>query len=320
MYIYKNAFFNLMRNLGRNILIAVIIFAVITTTVVALTINNTAGAVIDDYRERFGSEVTITFDIQSMMSGMAGGLGGGGFARGGMGQIQIDTDLMLILAESELLQTSAATARLAANSETVRAIDQSDSDDGEGGDNGLMVSGERIRGAAGVSLGSVGNFNIIGDDWEAFQDGSRVLLDGGRFPENDGEAVISYELAEENGLSVGDSVIFQVRMSRDIPEDLNTDDWYEGYEVTIGGVLYTAFEMMEETFSLRRTAEIKFEISGIYFDANPEYANDFMSGMAALNARNEVHATIGALLNLREPDETGLILNVTYYLKSPDLL
>ena len=59
MYIFQNALNNIIRNRGRNALMSAIIFAIIVTTVAALMINNTAAGIIDDYKSRFGSEVTI---------------------------------------------------------------------------------------------------------------------------------------------------------------------------------------------------------------------------------------------------------------------
>lgn len=62
MYVIQNAIKNVGRNKGRNILMAVIIFAIMLTTAVSIIINTTTGTIIEDYKSRFGSEVNITFD------------------------------------------------------------------------------------------------------------------------------------------------------------------------------------------------------------------------------------------------------------------
>ena len=329
MYIYKNALKNIKRNIGRNILIAVIIFVIIVTTVVALTINNTSSAVIEDYRNRFGSEVRITADIQGMVGNM-GGMGrmfGGGFdrnaLRGSANQMQMSSDLMLLLAESDMLQGIDATARVFANSEVIRAIDQAeegaeiDAGDVPGGFGGMFGG----RGAQNLlGMGNMGNFNLLGDDWSAFGDGTRTLLDDGRFPENHGEAVISFELADENNLSVGDNITFILSMSHEITDNMDTRSWVDGYTFNLNGVAYTVSEPSEGRFALRREALLELTITGIFLDISPEYANDFLSGIAALNNRNEIHTTAETLLNVREPGETNVTLNVTYFLRSPDLL
>ena len=66
MYILQNAWKNIGRNKGRNILMAVIILAIIATSGVALIINSTASGIIDNYRQRFGSEVTISPNIEML--------------------------------------------------------------------------------------------------------------------------------------------------------------------------------------------------------------------------------------------------------------
>ena len=68
MYIFANALKNIGRNKGRNILIGTIIFAIITVSIISLCINNTTKSIIDDYKTRFGSEVTIAPDMSKAMS------------------------------------------------------------------------------------------------------------------------------------------------------------------------------------------------------------------------------------------------------------
>ena len=59
MYVIENALLNLVKNKGRNILLGVIIFAIITATVVALSIYNTTGIIIEDTKTALLSSVRI---------------------------------------------------------------------------------------------------------------------------------------------------------------------------------------------------------------------------------------------------------------------
>lgn len=68
MYIVKNALTNLKRNKGRNILLMLIIFTLILTTTVALAINTTTKEIINDYKDRFGSKVTLSVDFDKLMA------------------------------------------------------------------------------------------------------------------------------------------------------------------------------------------------------------------------------------------------------------
>ena len=59
MYVIENALLNLGKNKGRNILLGVIILAIITSTVVALSIYNTTGIIIEDTKAALQCAVRI---------------------------------------------------------------------------------------------------------------------------------------------------------------------------------------------------------------------------------------------------------------------
>lgn len=59
-YVIENALLNLGKNKGRNFLQGAMIFVVITTTVIALSIHNTSVTLISEYKAHFGSEVSIS--------------------------------------------------------------------------------------------------------------------------------------------------------------------------------------------------------------------------------------------------------------------
>jgi len=59
MYVVEHALLNIKRNKGRNILLGIIIFAIITCTVVALAIFNTTGAVISETQSELETMVRV---------------------------------------------------------------------------------------------------------------------------------------------------------------------------------------------------------------------------------------------------------------------
>jgi len=63
MYIISNAIKNLIRNKGRNILIAAVTLAIIISAVVTLTINNASSVIIDEARLDIASRVDISVDL-----------------------------------------------------------------------------------------------------------------------------------------------------------------------------------------------------------------------------------------------------------------
>ena len=73
MYIIKNSLKNILRNRGRNILIGIILLGIITSTVVAFSINTTTNNIIDNYKNRFGTEVTISRNMKKVQELMSQG-------------------------------------------------------------------------------------------------------------------------------------------------------------------------------------------------------------------------------------------------------
>jgi len=71
MYVIEHALLNLGKNKGRNILLGVIIFAIITATVVALTIFNTSGIIIEETKTALQCAVRISPQRQMPNSGGA---------------------------------------------------------------------------------------------------------------------------------------------------------------------------------------------------------------------------------------------------------
>ena len=69
MYVIEHALLNLVKNKGRNFLLGVIIFAIITATVIALAIFNTSGIVLDETRAALQSAVRIAPQRQSVAGG-----------------------------------------------------------------------------------------------------------------------------------------------------------------------------------------------------------------------------------------------------------
>ena len=69
MYVLEHALLNLGKNKGRNILLGVMIFAIITATVVALAIFNTTGVIIEDTRSALQCAVNISPQMQTAAGG-----------------------------------------------------------------------------------------------------------------------------------------------------------------------------------------------------------------------------------------------------------
>ena len=289
MYILNNALRNIVRNKGRNILVGLVLLAIIGTSVVGLVINGTASAIIDDYRTRFGSEVTIGFDIECMMAHydltmmevaqMA--RGGGGF------NMNLAPDELIAIAQSQYLMGYEMTATKTVGNDDLMAIDETDSG---GGGGFFMHGGSGFEGDAFITP----KFRVLGNHWEEFETGERFLADG-RMPQYDGEVLISQELAELNALSVGD--VITVHRSTITP--------------------------VEDTMEFRvRNVASDFTVVGIYVDMTEPLGQFAGLGIAIqnpmMNRRNEILTTTATLLD--GVADGGIQLESTFFLADPAYL
>jgi len=187
MYIIKNAMKNIVRNKGRNLLLGVIILAIIATTVVSLIINNTSSGIIDEYKNRFGSEVAISPDTEKLMA----------LGQNGRKMSQIPPDMYMAFGQSEYLKDSAFSYQLISASDTLEPLDK----DAMSGSGIKMQSGSTYENAVSPTMKVIGESDL--DKLTEFNEGARKLIDGSMFV-NLYECIISSDLAELNSLHVGD--------------------------------------------------------------------------------------------------------------------
>ncbi|MCL2489036.1 MAG: ABC transporter permease [Oscillospiraceae bacterium] len=295
MYIIKNALQNLLRNKGRNILVAIIVLAIIATTVVALIINNTASAVLTDRKNQLDSEVYI--EDARMSAGT-----GSPFDR----PEPLTAEQYLAFSQSEYLARSLAFANVRCNGDdSFNALDQDVEPDRPGGGGTFFVS---IGGANG-------DFTLNGGNWQDFDStnsGSgknyRLLDDGvSRMPYEDtadgkaqNECILNQYLAAENNIKVNDRIHFEVSMiisMNALPEDTlaeleamdeageldDLSDWEEDYIITVNGLEYTLTQNMrmgmavgpngqapeipfDMRYSLSRKVVLEMMVVGLYDD------------------------------------------------------
>lgn len=235
MYIFANALKNIGRNKGRNILIGTIIFAIITVSIISLCINNTTKSIIDDYKTRFGSEVTIAPDMSKAMSI-------NDIKSEQKPQIKrITTQQYLDFANSQYLKESVITATSNVAGDGIKAIDEDE--------NPKTVVGGFSIGGSSTPIGDdyiTPTMSLLGNQWDEFNSGLRKLMDGGEMPENEDECIISKELAELNNLEVGDS--FKLK---------------------------TSVISMEDDKQVVKNTTVELKITGIYLDTTEEYSSPF---------------------------------------------
>jgi len=279
MYIFQNAIQNLLRNKGRNLMMATIILVVIVSSVVALVIYNTADGVINEYKSRFGSEVSLAPNMQKVIEEAQ--------STGIMQRPSIPAEQLIAFSNSDYLLKTNMTASGRGWSDDLEAID---ADVGGGG-------GPTLAFGPGVDPADMPQtrqyfFRLLANQYSDFENGNRELTEGSVFPEKTGECLISQELLENNGLSLGDSIT----MYSDVNDPGNAPGEETYYDIT---------------FTLN--------IVGTYLDLTDEYASNMMENAFA-NRRNEVFMYFNDLANEVKDNMMGIEVDATFYLKSPDLL
>lgn len=202
MYILKNAMKNIWRNKGRNILIGIIILGIIASTVVAFSINTTTDEIIKDYKNRFGSEVSLAPDMEKLMN-QSKTEGQDGIIS--MGPIeQIKPKQYFDFAESEYLKESIFSSEIGATSENLKALDEDVDNENSGMKSTVMIAGNGNRVETVMpTLKIIGNSSL--ESLEEFKNGKRKITDGEIYKEKD-ECIVSKEFAELNNIKVGDFI------------------------------------------------------------------------------------------------------------------
>ena len=267
MYILQNALKNVARNKGRNILMATVIFAIIVTTVVALIINNTTNGIIDDYKTRFGSQVSISVDIEKWRTG--------GAQSGGLPQITPQQSLAF--ADSEYIKDYVMQVMIGTASETLRGKDQG-------------LGGNTIAGGNEMIVAQFYLTNVFYD----FEIGQRGITSG-KMVEKDNECLVSEEFAAINGLSVNDTVT----LTASLHDGSGANRRLVTYELTVVGIYYDLTDeyagiqvsasnrrnqILTTTatiFAPVREGEGGFYVTTTYFLKNPSMIKDFEAEVRA---------------------------------------
>lgn len=183
MFLLKNALKNVMKNKGRNSIIALIMLVMIVTTVIAMGINTTTRQSVENYKEQFGSEVYIVPDADKLSGSEEYALP------------TIGSSLYYAFADSDLLYKYQLIGRTRGMVKDVTPVDNN--------------SNSANQNILGDENGEGPSFTIYGySDISAskeFESGERTIIKGEMFS-SDRECVISSALAELNDLDVGDSI------------------------------------------------------------------------------------------------------------------
>ena len=215
MYIIKNAFRNIMRSKGRNVLILVITLVITISTCIALCIRQSA----DDAKASSLEELEVTAEISvNRMSFMQGNQSTEPFDREAMqesllGATGLDLEELLVYADSTYIKDFYYTMTVSFNgTDDFQAVNSSSTNSNSTSDStsflpeGMDMTGNRGR------MGVQGDFSVTGysshNTMTDFTSGVSSISEGTVFDETstDYQCIINQELATYNSISVGDSI------------------------------------------------------------------------------------------------------------------
>lgn len=282
MYIFENAFNNVLRNKGRNILIGAILFAVIVTTVIALMINTTTSGIIEDYKGRFGSEIRLEPNMEKVRDEAMKN------STNGMVKVTVPSippENYVAFSESEYLQGSIMTASAGVICDSITSVDAK-----LGGGSGMLMMGGGPGMEASENTPMQFMMSLQGNKLAEFEAGTRELASG-EMPDELNECIVSNDLAELNDIQIGDSFTFTGEL-RDMTEGLVQPT---SYTLKVVGTYYDVTEEYAEggaqnAFTNRRNEiittyntvaqEIQSGMNGIkvaatYYLKNPDLLEEF---------------------------------------------
>lgn len=329
MYIVKNALKCIVRSKGRNILIGVIVLVIATSACLGLSIRQAAESAKKETLNTLSVTGTISFDRQSMMSGMSGE---GGFNRDSFSSMMGNASSLTLeeyqtYAEADSVQDFYYSLSASLNgSESLEPVSSEVSEEESisenGGFGGMM--GEMMSGMRGMQ----GDFSIVGYSGESamtsFLDGTATITKGSIFAEGteDYDCIISEELAVFNDLAVGDAV----RVT-------NPNSEKEVYELNIVGV-YSDSSSNESSLSMFGVSSdpankiyMSYPALQAIIDSSEEAAVTETDEETGIETSTEIRGTLAGTYVFAdtdayyqfEEDVRTMGLDDSYIVSSPDL-
>ncbi|BDR54891.1 ABC transporter permease [Bombiscardovia apis] len=213
MYIFTNALKNIWRNKGKNLLFALIALAIIIISTMGLLIRGASSELITNYRNQYGSKVTLSPDFDKV--------GPGKQQTGGPPSPKQVVDF----GKSSLIQKSIYTANIPVNPDNLKMVDQ---DADNGGGKTIMSSGDSMGSPEGKDVtmptGKILGYNSpsISDD---FTSGKRQIREGKMYSAKD-DCLISEDVAKLNNLKIGDKITVKGMDKKSTPSTLRISGIY----------------------------------------------------------------------------------------------
>ncbi len=205
----KRSWLSIHRKLGRTIVLTLIFFMMANLVLAAITIKTAVGAQMDYAKSTLGGKVTVQADMDSIRESQKKEMESGTDRKemfGKMERPQVSvTTANSIAAYTDYVKDYSYEVSATANSNELEVVETSSKFQGMGGPGGMSFPGMTKTSDAELD----GDITISGVNAYAYisgvQNETLKIKEGDYFDEDTNDsALISYEFAELNGLSVGD--------------------------------------------------------------------------------------------------------------------
>lgn len=272
----KRSFLSIRRKLGRTIVLTMLFFMMANLVLAAITIKTAVAAQMDYAKSTLGGTVTIQADMDAIRESQKEEIEKGGDRKemfGKMVRPQIDVETAnSIAAYSDYVKDYSYEVSAQANSYNLEVVESSSNKGGDRGRGG-MPGGEQSSDDAvldgDITIAGVSSYAYI----SAVKNETMEIKDGTYFDEDtDDSAMVSYEFAELNDLSVGDT--FKIK-------NIYTED---SIELTVIGI----YDISEDRASanaiyMNTETAAKFLSEDDYNDGNYDVSN---ANFYMLNSEN----------------------------------
>ena len=284
MYILKNAWKNIVRSKGRNILISIIIVIITISSLVAISINKASDSLVKKYKNSNPTEITFDLDMMSLRNDKN---------NDSSTEIEkLDEDKLLEYVNSKYVKDYYYTYQTSLSSDDIEPISFSDlfkkDEDSDENSNRPDMSHDNKMNQGDFRFIAYSDVSYI----ESFINGTNKITSGSIF-ESDTEdkvIVISSSLADENELEVGDTIKFYS------PSDTDTT-----YEFKIVGIYESTSTESNDNFMEMNAMNSENQI---YIPIN--VIKDLLSDNSNLNAKIYLNSSDDITAYEKEVRKKGL--------------
>lgn len=282
MYIIKNAFRNMMRNKGKNILIGIIITVITLCTCIGLAIHTAGDNLISVYKNTNPLAVSFSLDMATLRNADN---------EEKLAFQGLTVDDVKKYGDSSLIKDYFYTLETSINSNDIEAADDNErpqnEQEAEGRPKNERNNENKMQAIGDFRITAYSNFAYLAD----FSNGDKKITDGSMISTDDAdtrEIVISQSLADSNDLTIGDEISFY------LPEDEAST-----FTFTIVGIYETTTDSSSSAFmgmsALNSSNQIYASISSVSNILENVSSNDSKlvatNGLSAqyyLNANDDV--------------------------------